>query len=91
VEFAAKTRIPAIFDRAQTIHDGGLISYGVNRVERSRYAATFADKILNGGKPADLPVEQAMRFEVVINLRAAKRLGLTITPEVLVGVDRGIK
>ena len=90
-ELAAKYRLPAIFDREDFIASGGLMSYGTDRAEAYRRAATYVDKILKGTKPADLPVEQPMKFELIINLRAAKEIGLTIPPNVLARADRVIK
>jgi putative tryptophan/tyrosine transport system substrate-binding protein len=71
VEYAAKNRLPAIYYRRQIVEDGGLMSYDTNRNDSARRAATFVDKILKGVKPADLPVEQPTKFELVINLKAA--------------------
>ena len=91
VEFAAKSRLPAIYYRREFVEDGGLMSYDANRNDLARRAAVFVDKILKGAKPADLPVEQPMKFEIVINLKAAKQIGLTIPPNVLARADKVIK
>jgi putative tryptophan/tyrosine transport system substrate-binding protein len=91
VGLATKYRLPAIFDRDDFIDSGGLMSYGPDRAEGYRRAATYVDKILKGTKPADLPVEQPMKFELVINLKSAKQIGLTIPPNVLARADRVIK
>ncbi len=91
VDLAVKGRLPAIYDRAEFVEDGGLMTYSVSSTDLFRRAATFVDKILKGRKPADLPVEQPMKFEFVINLKAAKQIGLTIPPNVLVRADRVIR
>jgi putative ABC transport system substrate-binding protein len=91
VDFAAKRRMPAIFHTEEFIEAGGLMFYGPNIVAMFRRAATYVDKILKGIKPADLPVEQPMKFEFVINLKAAKQIGLVIPPNVLARADRVIK
>jgi putative ABC transport system substrate-binding protein len=91
VELAVKNRLPAMYPRAEIVEDGGLMTYGVSVTDLSRRAATYVDKILKGAKPADLPVEQPTKFEFIINLKAAKQIGLTIPPNVLARVDRVIK
>jgi ABC-type uncharacterized transport system substrate-binding protein len=91
VELAVKSRLPAIYSNSQYVADGGLMSYGVNNSDLDRRAATYVDKILKGAKPADLPVEQPKKFEFIINLKAAKQIGLTIPPNVLARADRVIK
>jgi putative ABC transport system substrate-binding protein len=90
-ELAIKGRLPAIYPRLEFVEDGGLMSYGASFADMDRRAATFVDKILKGRKPADLPVEQPMKFEFIINLKAAKQIGLTIPPNVLVRADKVIK
>jgi putative tryptophan/tyrosine transport system substrate-binding protein len=87
-ELAAKNRLPAIYVQGSFVTAGGLMSYGFDRTERYRRTAVFVDKILKGTKPADLPVEQPTKFEFIINLKAAKRIGLTIPPNVLARADR---
>ena len=91
-ELAVKNRLPAIYNNPTEVEPGGgLMSYGVNLPDLDRRAATYVDKILKGAKPADLPVEQPTKFEFIINLKAAKLIGLTIPPNVLVRADRVIK
>ena len=90
-KLAVKFRLPAIYDRREFVDDGGLICYGTNYTDLSHRAATYVDKILKGAKPADLPVEQPTKFELVINLKAAKQIGLTIPPNVLTRADMVIK
>ncbi len=90
-DLAVKSRLPVIYPSPQFVEDGGLMFYGVNNTDLDRRAATYVDKILKGAKPADLPVEQPMKFEFIINLKAAKQIGLTIPPNVLVRADRVIK
>ena len=88
---AVKSRLPAIYYATEFVEDGGLMTYGANRADLHRRAATYVDKILKGAKPADLPVEQPMKFEFIINLKAAKQIGLTkIPPNVLARADRVI-
>jgi len=91
VALAARHRLPAIYSSSGYVIDGGLMSYGVNRSELARRAATYVDKILKGAKPADLPVEQPTKFEFIINLKAAKQISLTIPPNVLARADRVIR
>ncbi len=90
-EMAAKSRLPAIYWSSEFVDAGGLMSYSVNITDLFRRAATYVDKILKGAKPADLPVEQPTKFELVINLKAAKQIGLTIPPNVLARADKVIK
>ena len=91
VELAVKYRLPAIYDQKEFVDEGGLMSYGVDTADLLRRAAVFVDKILKGAKPADLPVQQATKFEFVINLKTAKQIGLTIPPNVLARADKVIK
>jgi putative tryptophan/tyrosine transport system substrate-binding protein len=91
VDFAAKSRLPAMYPDREDVEAGGLMSYGPNFAYLFRHAATYVDKILKGAKPADLPVEQPTKFELVINLKAAKQIGLTIPQSVLYQADRVIK
>jgi len=89
--FALKTRLPSVYDRKEAVDAGGLMSYGANRVEPLHRAAMYVDKILKGAKPADLPVEQPTKFELVINLKTAKQIGLTIPQSMLYRADKVIK
>jgi putative tryptophan/tyrosine transport system substrate-binding protein len=91
VELAAKNRLPAIYSRADFVESGGLVSYGTDQEEPYRRIAVIVDKILKGAKPADLPIEQPTKFELIINLKAAKQIGLTIPPNVLARADRVVK
>jgi putative ABC transport system substrate-binding protein len=90
-ELAAKNLLPAMFTREDFVDSGGLMSYGPDRAEPYKRAAVLIDKILKGLKPADLPVEQPTKFELMINLKAAKQIGLTIPPNVLARADRVIR
>ncbi len=91
IDFLANNRLPAMYDEKSLTEAGGLISYGENRADLYRRAATYVDKILKGAKPAELPVEQPIKFELVINLKAANEIGLTIPPNVLARADRVIR
>ena len=91
VELAVKNRLPAAYWSPEFVEDGGLMSYSANISDLFRRAATYVDKILKGRTPADLPVEQPMKFEFIINLKAAKQIGLTIPPNVLVRADKVIR
>ena len=91
IELAIKSRLPASYPRQEFVEAGGLMTHGPNNNDLSRRAATFVDKILKGRTPADLPVEQPMKFEFIVNLKAAKQIGLTIPPNVLVRADRVIR
>jgi putative ABC transport system substrate-binding protein len=91
VDLAVKHRLPAIYYTAEWVEAGGLMTYGASFTDLFRRAATYVDKILKGRKPADLPVEQPIKFELIINLKAAKQIGLTILPNVLARADKIIK
>jgi putative ABC transport system substrate-binding protein len=91
VEFAVKSRLPAAYPESRFVEAGGLMSYGVNVNDLDRRAATYVDKILKGTKPGDIPVEQPIKFEFVVNLKTAKQIGVTIPPNVLARADRVIK
>ncbi len=91
VDLTAKIRLPAIYPSSEFVDVGGLMCYGVSFPDLYRRAAQYVDKILKGTKPADLPVEQPMKFELVINLKTAKQIGVTIPPNVLVRADKVIK
>ena len=90
-DLAAKNRLPAIYARGDYVDSGGLMSYGADQIEPYKRVASTVDKILKGRKPADIPVEQPTKFELVINLKAAKQIGLTIPPSVVYQADKVIK
>jgi putative ABC transport system substrate-binding protein len=91
VEFAAKYRLPAIYEWPETADAGGMMAYGSSLVGLSRRVAWYVERIFKGVRPADLPVEQPTRFDLVVNLKTAKQIGLTIPPNVLARADRVIK
>jgi putative ABC transport system substrate-binding protein len=91
VELAAKHRLPVMYQEQEFVLAGGLMTYATSIPDLYRRAATYVDKILKGAKPADLPVEQPKKFEFIINLKAAKQIGLTIPPNVLARADKVIK
>ena len=91
VELAVKYRLPAIYPQKEFVEAGGLMSYGTDLTDLYRRAAVYVDKILKGAKPADLPVQQATKFEFVINLKAAKQIRLTLPPEFLSRANKVIK
>jgi putative ABC transport system substrate-binding protein len=91
INFAARHKLPAIYASQNFVDDGGLMSYGPNGLDMWRRAAIYVDKILKGTKPADLPVEQPIKFDLLINLKTTKQIGVTISPNVLARADRVIK
>src|SRR5258706_12774273 len=91
VEFAAEQRLPAIYETRDFVDVGGLMSYGPNSLELFRRAATYVDKILRGAKPGDLPIEQPTKFELVINLKAAKAIGINSPNSILLRADKVIE
>jgi ABC-type uncharacterized transport system substrate-binding protein len=90
-DLAVKHRLPAVYGQPEYVEAGGLISYGTSIADLFRRAAIYVDKILKGAKPGDLPIEQPTKFEFVVNLKAAKQIGLTIPPNVLARADRVIR
>jgi putative tryptophan/tyrosine transport system substrate-binding protein len=91
VELAGKNRLPAIYWQKEFVDEGGLMSYGADFDDLYRRAAVYVDKILKGAKLADLPVQQATKFEFILNLKAAKQIGLTLSPEFLARANQVIK
>ena len=91
LELATKSRLPSLNEDSRYVDAGGLLSYGTNSADLHRRVAIYVDKILKGAKPADLPVEQPMKFEFIVNLKTAKQIGLTIPPNVLARADKVIK
>jgi putative ABC transport system substrate-binding protein len=91
ISLAARSRIPTLYGVIEFAEAGGLMAYGVNLPDMFRRGASFVDKILKGARPADLPVEQPTKFELVMNLRTAKALGLTVPPSMLAWADRIIE
>jgi putative ABC transport system substrate-binding protein len=90
-DFAAKHRLPLMFHSPESVRTGGLLAYGPDRADLFRRAATYVDKILKGAKPADLPVQQPTKFQLVINLKTAKALGLTVPQSILQRADEVIE
>jgi putative ABC transport system substrate-binding protein len=91
IDHAGKQRLPAFYFQSVLVENGGLMSYATNNADEYRRAAVYVDKILKGTNPADLPVEQPTKFELVINLKTAKQIGLTIPPNVLARADKVIR
>jgi putative ABC transport system substrate-binding protein len=91
VSLALKSRVPSMYNRREFVEAGGLVSYGADEADSYRRVAYFIDRILKGAKPADLPVEQPTKFELVINLKTAKQIGLTIPQSLLYRADKVIK
>jgi putative ABC transport system substrate-binding protein len=90
-DFALKSRLPSMNNRKEAVDAGGFMSYGADQADSYRRVAYFVDRILKGAKPADLPVEQPKKFELVINLKTAKQIGLTIPQSLLYRADRVIR
>ena len=91
IGFALKSRLPSMYISSEFVDAGGLMSYGADEAESYQRVAYFVDRILKGTKPVDLPVEQPMRFELVVNLKTAKQIGVTIDPNLLARANRLIK
>jgi putative ABC transport system substrate-binding protein len=90
-DFALKSRLPSMYNNRESVDAGGLMSYSADPADSHRRVATYVERILKGAKPADLPVEQPTKFELVINLKTAKQIGLTIPQSMLYRVDKVIK
>ena len=88
---AARNNVPAVYSASNFARDGGLLSYGADPVDTHRQAATYVDRILRGAKPGDLPVQFPTKFEMVVNLKTAKTLGLTVPPSILLRADEVIE
>jgi putative tryptophan/tyrosine transport system substrate-binding protein len=91
VDFASKNRLPSMYTNRETVEAGGLMSYGADLADRYRRVAYYVDRILNGARPAELPVEQPTKFEFIINLKTAKQIGTMIPPNVLARADKVIR
>jgi putative ABC transport system substrate-binding protein len=91
IGFALKSRLPSVYTNREAVEAGGLMYYGADQAESYRRVATYVDRILKGAKPADLPVEQPTKFELMFNLKTAKQIGLTIPQSVLFRADKVIK
>ena len=91
ISAAARNNVPAVYNRSNFARDGGLLSYGVDRVDNWHRAATYVDRILRGEKPGDLPVQFPTKFEMVLNLKTAKALGLTVPQSILLRADEVIE
>jgi ABC-type uncharacterized transport system substrate-binding protein len=91
IEVVSKNRLPAVYQDGVFVQDGGMMSYGTNRALWRRRVAYYVDRILKGAKPAELPVEQPKKFELIINLKAARQIGVTIPPNVLARADKVIR
>ena len=91
IELTAERQLPAIYDNREFVNAGGLMSYGTSLIDTYRLAATYADKILKGANPAELPIEEPRKFDLAVNLKTAKHLGLTIPPPILFRADKVIK
>jgi putative ABC transport system substrate-binding protein len=88
---AARNNVPAVYAQSECVRDGGLLSYGVDRVDTFRGAASYVDRILRGAKPGDLPVQFPTKFEMVVNRKTAKALGLTLPPSIMLRADEVIE